>query len=206
VSNRLRTSGDDDGDRGSAAAASQPAGTGDLGMVIFIAALSTFFLGGIVIYLLMRRMHHPWPPPGFPALPSSLWLSTLDILVTSITVQGAVLAVRRSDAVGLKRNLTATLVLAFGFLGLQTYAWRVVWLQVSAIAGLGSSFVTMFYFLTGLHAAHVVGGLAPLVIVTIRAYRGIYGRRKTAAVRYTALYWHFLDVAWCAIFFVVFLL
>ena len=121
-------------------------------MAIFIAALSSFFIAGIVIYLLMRRMHQPWPPPGFPALPRSLWLSTLDILFTSITVQGAVLAARRGDAVGLQRNLAATLVLAVGFLGLQTYAWCTVWLQVSAVAGLGSTYATMFYLLTGLHA------------------------------------------------------
>ena len=46
----------------------------------------------------------------------------------------------------------------------------------------------------------------PLVFVTIAAYRGMYSRRKSAAVRYTAIYWHFLDVAWCAIFAVVYLL
>lgn len=180
-------------------------------MAVFIVALSSFFLGGILIYLLMRRMHQPWPPAGFPALPSSLWLSTLDILFTSITVQGAVLAARRGDTVGLRRNLVATLVLALGFLGLQAYAWRVVWLRVTGPAsgcpaGLGSSYAIMFYILTGLHAAHVVGGLAPLVMVTIGAYRGMYGRRKSAAVRYTAFYWHFLDAVWCAIFAVVYLL
>ncbi len=180
-------------------------------MVFFISALSMFFLASIVIYLLMRHMHRPWPPAGFPALPRSLWLSTLDIVVTSITVQGAVLAVRRGDAVGLRRTLLATLLLALGFLGLQSYAWWKVWPQVAVFAGqaaggAGTSYLTMFYFVTGLHAAHVVGGLVPLAVVTVNAFRGRYGRRNNAAVRHTALYWHFLDVVWCAIFVVVYLM
>jgi cytochrome c oxidase subunit 3 len=51
-----------------------------------------------------------------------------------------------------------------------------------------------------------LGGLVPLVMVTVSAYRDMYGRKKYAAVRYTAIYWHFLDVIWCAVFAVIYLL
>jgi cytochrome c oxidase subunit 3 len=180
--------------------------TGEIGMVVCIATLSVLFAASVAIYLIMRHMHQPWPPMGFPALPSSLWLSTLDIVCTSIVIQGAVLAARRDDKVGLRRNLVATLVLALGFLGLQSYAWYTIWKQVAAVAELGRSYLTMFYMMTGLHAAHVVGGLVPLVVVTVAAYRGMYGRKKNAGVRFTAIYWHFLDVVWCVIFVVVYLL
>jgi heme/copper-type cytochrome/quinol oxidase subunit 3 len=175
-------------------------------MIVFIAALSMFFGASIVAYLFVRHKHQPWPPAGFPALPSSLWLSTLVIVCTSITFQGAVLAARRDDTVGLRRNLVAALILALGFLGLQSYAWYTIWQQVAAVAGLDSSYLKMFYMMTGLHAAHVVGGLVPLVMITIAAYQGIYGRNKSAAIRYTAIYWHFLDVVWCVIFVVVYLI
>jgi cytochrome c oxidase subunit 3 len=179
---------------------------GMLGIVIFIIALTSLFGATIVIYLLVRHMHQPWPPPGFPALPSSLWLSTLDILFVSITMQGAVVAARRDDAIGLKRNLVATLVLVSGFLCLQSYAWYVIWRQVAAAPQLSSTYVKMFYILTGLHAAHVIGGIVPLVMVAVAAYQGMYGRKKSAAVRYTAIYWHFLDIVWCAMFVVIYLL
>jgi cytochrome c oxidase subunit 3 len=180
---------------------------GEIGMIVFIVALSVFFAASIVLYLFMRRMHQPWPPPNFPALPSSLWLSTLDIVCTSITIQGAVMAARRDDTVGLRRNLVATLVLALGFLGLQSYAWYTIWYEMAAIAGgIGSSYLTMFYLMTGLHAAHVIGGVVPLVIITINAYKGMYGSKKSAGVRFTAMYWHFLDVVWCVIFVVVYLM
>jgi len=179
---------------------------GSLGMVIFIVALSMFFAASIVIYLLMRHMHQPWPPRGFPALPTTLWLSTLDIVFSSITIQGAVLAARRGDKVGLQNNLAATLLLGLGFLGLQSYAWYKIWIQVAMAAEGSSTYLKMFYAMTGLHAVHVVGGLVPLVMVTVAAFQGMYGHKKNAAVRCTAVYWHFLDAVWCAIFTVVYLL
>ena len=192
---------------------SDPAGStapqidaGTVGMVVFIAALTMFFAASIAVYLLMRHMHQPWPPRGFPALPASLWISTLVILVCSITIQGAVLAARRDDQIGLRRNLAATLLLGLGFLGLQSYAWYKIWTQVAVAADLSSTYLQMFYALTGLHAVHVLGGLVPLVMITIAAYRGMYGRKKNAAIRYTAIYWHFLDVVWCVVFTVVYLL
>ncbi len=155
---------------------------GEIGMVVVIAGFSVLFAASVVFYLFMRHMHQPWPPANFPALPSSLWLSTLDIVCTSITIQGAVLAARRDDTVGLRRNLVASLVLALGFLGLQSYAWYSIWQQMAAVAGgIGSSYLTTFYIMTGLHAAHVVGGLVPLVIITVNAYRSMYGTKKAPA-------------------------
>jgi heme/copper-type cytochrome/quinol oxidase subunit 3 len=184
----------------------QPIDAGGLAMIIFLASLSMLFGASILIYLLMRHMHQPWPPVGFPALPASLWASTLDIIVSSLAMQAAVVAARRDDQVGLRRNLVAALVLGLGFLGLQSYAWWDIWRQVAAVAGLSSAYLKMFYAMTGLHAAHVVGGLVPLVMVTVAAYQGMYGRRKNSAVRYTAIYWHFLDAVWCVLFVVVYLM
>ncbi len=199
-------------DRPASRDASGPAGSppqldaGALGMAVFIVALSMFFAASIVVYLVMRQIHQPWPPRGFPALPATLWLSTLDIVFSSITMQGAVLAARRGDKVGLRRNLVATLLLGLGFLGLQTYAWYKIWTQVAGDAERSSTYLKMFYVMTGLHAVHVVGGLVPLVMVAVAAYQGVYGRKKSAAVRYTAIYWHFLTAVWCAVFTIVYLL
>ena len=60
-----------------------------------------------------------------------------------------------------------------------------------------SAYLEMFDALTGLHAVHVLGGLGPLAIVTVAAFSGRYSRKKNAAVRYTAIYWHFLAAVWC---------
>ena len=76
-------------------------------MIVFIVALTMFFAASIVVYLLLRRMHQPWPPRGFPALPTSLWLSTLDIVFSSVTIQGAVTA---APAATTRPDCTGTLL------------------------------------------------------------------------------------------------
>ena len=60
--------------------------------------------------------------------------------------------------------------------------------------------LTSFYVLTGIHAAHIVGGLIPLIIVATRATTGRYTPAYYPGVRYTAMYWHFLDVVWLTLF------
>ncbi len=179
---------------------------GRLGMMVFIVALSMFFAASIVIYLLMRHMHQPWPPRGFPALPATLWLSTLDIVFGSITIQGAVLAARRDDKVGLQRNLVATLCWAWGSSACNPTPGTRSGRKWPRSPNCPAAYLKMFYAMTGLHAVHVLGGLVPLAMVTVAAFQGMYGRKKNAAVRYTAIYWHFLAAVWCAIFAVVYLL
>ncbi len=182
-----------------------PLDAGTLGMIVFVVALSMFFVASVAVYLVMRQIHQPWPPRGFPALPASLWLSTADIAFGSVMIHGAVRAARRGSQVGMQWNLLASLALALGFLGLQSYAWYAIWTQVVA-ADRSSTYLEMFYALTGLHAVHVLGGLGPLAIVTVAAFSGRYSRKKNAAVRYTAIYWHFLAAVWCVIFTVVYVM
>ena len=57
-----------------------------------------------------------------------------------------------------------------------------------------------FFMLTGLHAAHVVGGLVPLGITLVRAFLGKYTWGAYGGVRNVALYWHFLDFVWLVLF------
>jgi cytochrome c oxidase subunit 3 len=57
-----------------------------------------------------------------------------------------------------------------------------------------------FFILTGLHAAHVVGGVGLLAVVLARSLRGRYGSGRYDGVTYAAMYWHFLDAIWLLLF------
>ena len=178
---------------------------GTLGMYLLVAALAMLFAASVVGYLVIRAAHQPWPPPGFPVLPRTLWLSTLSILLASATIQRALRAVRRGDYSAMQRDLAATLVLGVAFLGLQTFAWWQVVQQVSQPSENAGPYLKLFYVLTGLHAAHVLGGLATLAVVLRRALAGRYTASYYPGVRYSAIYWHFLDAVWCVLFVVVYL-
>jgi cytochrome c oxidase subunit 3 len=57
-----------------------------------------------------------------------------------------------------------------------------------------------FFVLTGLHGAHVVGGLIPLGVVTAKALRGRYGPDRASGAIYCGMYWHFLDAVWIVLY------
>ncbi|MAB72272.1 MAG: hypothetical protein CMJ54_07165 [Planctomycetaceae bacterium] len=172
---------------------------GRFGMLIFIASLAMIFAGAILGFLVVRLEDEgTWPPPGMPSLPWSLLFSTVVLVASSVTFLRATGALRRDDGPGLVRWLSVTLMLALVFLTVQTFAW---W----DLVGRGMDFsrhlyAWTFYFLTGLHAVHVLGGVIPLWIVTRRVRGGDRSESVRRGVAYTAMYWHFLDVAWVVLY------
>jgi heme/copper-type cytochrome/quinol oxidase subunit 3 len=67
-------------------------------------------------------------------------------------------------------------------------------------------FGSSFFTLTGFHGAHVtVGVLWLLTLYAIDVKRGL-GPKDALLVDICALYWHFVDVVWIAIFTLVYLI
>lgn len=175
-----------------------PPGTGTFGFAVLLASLSVLFVASVAGYLYVRINASQWPPAGMPGLPISLWLSTAVLLGCSVFVHRALKAIQKDDQKGLRRNLLWTLVLGSLFLVLQTLNY--VGLAQSNLTAKTNLYGFTFYLLTGLHAAHVIGGLIPLAIVTRRARRGRYSSFFHPGVTYSAMYWHFLDGAWVVLF------
>ncbi len=175
-----------------------PLATGRLGMKILVLALAMLFAASILGYLAIRLRATVWPPPGVPRLPGALWISTLIIAISSFTMQAAVRAARGDHQRALRLGMLLTTLLGAAFLISQSLNWfSLVAANLTARTNL---YGFTFYMLTGLHAAHVVGGLVPLGVVTTRAWRGRYSARFHPGVEYCAIYWHFLAVVWLVLF------
>jgi cytochrome c oxidase subunit III len=171
---------------------------GRLGMRLLLLALGMLFAATLTGYLAIRGEAQVWPPPGVPKLPATLWISTVLIVASSITVQRAVRGIRRGLQAPLRNGLLLTCLLGVAFLVSQTFNWfGLVAIHFTVRTNL---YGFLFYLLTGLHAAHVLGGLAPLGLVTARAWRGAYTSGAHGGVEYTATYWHFLDAVWVVLF------
>jgi cytochrome c oxidase subunit 3 len=180
-------------------------GAGTFGMALLLVSLSVLFLASMVGYIVIRVRTDPWPPAGFPHVPNSLWISTAVILCASVTIQRALRAVRRDDERRLGRALLATFFIGILFLGLQGLNWVEFYLSIKPPYQVqGQFYLVMFFILTALHGAHVIGGLIPLGIVIARAKKGRYSRNFHPGVRYLALYWHFLDVVWVVLFMLIY--
>jgi cytochrome c oxidase subunit III len=173
-------------------------GAGVLGMWIFLATLAVLFLAAIVGYLVVRLKATDWPPAGMPRLPRALWLATVVLLAASVTIHRALGAIRAGERTASRRWLAVTLGLAFAFLAVQSWNWwGLIRLRLTAASNL---YAFTFFMLTGLHAAHVIGGIVLLAVVLARSYRGRYGSGHHPGVTYAAMYWHFLDAVWLLLF------
>jgi cytochrome c oxidase subunit 3 len=186
--------GGGDGDRGDGGGD----GDGDparLGLALAILGMSTLFAAFLVAYLLLRRNAPTWPPPGAPLPPKGLWLSTLVILASSAAF---VRAVRANEVAATRRWLGWTLSLGISFLAVQAILWREVF--AGGRFTFSDAYGTIFYSLTGLHAAHVVGGLLFLARTILRARREPASPRTRLSLALCSTYWHFMGAIWIVLF------
>lgn len=175
---------------------------GKFGLGLFLASLGMLFGATLIAFIVLRlQIGKHWPE--LPALPRILWFSTLVIVMSSATMQWGLWAIRRGRSSQLRLAMLATLALGFVFVALQAVAW-IEWLPPAVDRWNESSewrfALTVFYVFTCLHAAHVVGGLAPMAVVASRAVQSRYSSRDYAGVQYCAMYWHFLDAVWLLLF------
>ena len=141
------------------------------------------------------------------------------IIASSVTMHLALRAVRRGRQAGLRAWIVVTAVLGTAFLAAQTVNWLAYFRAIPSgnlppprglapedIRPAPGLFYFLFFMLTGVHAAHVVGGLAALAVASVNAFRGRYTAARQAGVRHCAMYWHFLDAVWLVIVVVITLL
>jgi cytochrome c oxidase subunit 3 len=128
-------------------------------------------------------------------MPGALWISTGIILASSVVFEVG----RRCFHHGLRapaaRLLSVTACLGVAFLVSQISAWKALVERGAFLAA--NPYSSFFYLFTGLHAAHLLGGLVALGWVVL----GHKTRRELVDV--AAYYWHFLGVLWIALFVVL---
>jgi cytochrome c oxidase subunit 3 len=113
----------------------------------------------------------------------------------SFAMHRAVRDIRHNRGESLLRDLWLALAFALAFLLGQALNWRTM------APGLYANvphplYPFTFYMLTGLHAAHVVGGFIPLGIVIGRARQHLYTSSEHEGVRLCRQYWDYLGVVW----------
>jgi len=178
--------------------AGDKADPGRLGMHLFLLSLTVLFAASIAGYLAVRFRADAWPPPGTPPLPAGLWIATIVLLASSGSIAVALSGVRNGRGGALRGGLAATAFLGVLFFLLQIRNWTI--LSAEEVTAESNLYGFTFYMLTGLHAVHLLGGLAALTVVTARAFRGAYTASLHGGVHYMSMYWHFLDAVWIVLF------
>src|SRR5262249_3073667 len=121
-------------------------------------------------------------------------LATMLLLGVSAAMAVALRAIRADQRMAFRRWIIAAAILAAAFVVAQIANWTVMFDgraldQTWTAAG-------FLYFFTGLHALPVIGGIVPLIFITLRAAHGHYTRFRHTGVRFVGMYWHFIDAVW----------
>lgn len=138
-------------------------------------------------------------------LPVPFWFSTAIILLSSFTMKMAVNAVKSDKAGSVTGYLLATLVLGLVFAVLQFWGWSDMVSQKIFFAGKSSNAAGSYlYVITGLHLAHLAGGLIALLVSYNKSLNQKYSAQNHSGLLLTSTYWHFLDILWVYLFLFLF--
>lgn len=167
-----------------------------LGMALFIASESVFFMTIVIAFIALR-------PAGLATAKQELeFTKTLIFSLFLFASSGTMtLAERRRERDGWIWLIVTGI---FGLVFLTGQGLEYIRLLGTGISPAAGMFGTTFFTLTGLHGLHVLVGLVAITGLTIAslARRGRVGAVGWEAV---AWYWHFVDGVWVVVFSVVYI-
>jgi len=144
----------------------------------------------------------------------NLWIggiNTLVLLTSSLTMVLAIHAIRSGRSRTSAMHLLLTAALGTAFLGFKVveyyldYRENLVpvfafdpaeWSSLNVRPQQVQLFLIFYYFLTGLHAIHLIIGIAVVLILAWMTHRGHFSAEYHSPVESWGLYWHFIDVVW----------
>ncbi|MBK8053506.1 MAG: cytochrome c oxidase subunit 3 [Saprospiraceae bacterium] len=134
------------------------------------------------------------------AMPVAFYISTLMILISSITLHMSFKAFKSGLESRYKLFLSITLLAGLGFVVLQYFGWTSLYkIGVDLKGNVSGSF---FYLLSGIHALHVLGGIAALLVAVLHAFTLKFKVTDQRINRFDLVvnYWHFVDFLWIYLF------
>jgi cytochrome c oxidase subunit 3 len=136
-------------------------------------------------------------------MPVLFLYSTLTLIVSSFTLHFSYKRFLAGNVKLYKYLLLLTFVLGILFIYLQYQGWMAL-VAIGVELGTNPS-GSFLYVLSGLHAAHILGGLAAVFVAILHAFILPYEVSAKRKLRFemTQIYWHFVDVLW--IYLIVFL-
>lgn len=171
--------------------------SGKVGVWWFLASEITVFGGLIACYIVVRLGSGGWGEATTHLNLSLALANTFVLLTSSLTMVLAFAGVQDGSPKGLRISLLLTILLGLIFLAIKAFEYAgEIREGFTPAAGIFWSF---YYGMTGLHALHVLAGVAVNSILLIEALGDIL-RPNEHRVELAGLYWHFVDIVWIFLF------
>ena len=173
-----------------------------IGFFIYLGVEAIMFATLFATYLIFTPASKgPHPSEVFEA--KSVILSSIFLLSSSGTLLIAEKGLKERQTKKLFIGLGITFLFALIFLGLEI---REFYTFVSEGYGITVNvFLSSFYVLVGLHAAHVAFGIGWMIVLFIQWNMNIPHALYTEKQKIFSYYWHFVDAIWVLIILLVYL-
>jgi len=137
-------------------------------------------------------------------------LNTAILIGSSLTVVLAVHAAQRDDRRLLQRMLALTMFLGAIFLAIKFTEYFHKY-EETLVPGINlvlanerdrqaAIFYSFYFAMSGMHALHMIIGIAVFAVLFGAARRGRYTSAYHTPVELAGLYWHFVDIIWIFLF------
>lgn len=130
------------------------------------------------------------------SLPNIFFISTAVLLISSLTLHASYKAFTQSQESRYKYLLVTSLVLGSAFVILQYLGWMELYSVGIDLKGNPSG--SFLYVITGVHALHIIGGIAAMMVGLLNAFTLKFKVTDKRKINFelTLQYWHFVDLLW----------
>jgi cytochrome c oxidase subunit 3 len=188
-----------------------------LGMWVFLVTEIMFFGGMFMAYILYRVLYPEAWVLGSHHLNVSLGaLNTGVLICSSLTMALAVRSAQVSSRKGQIVNLILTIAFGCTFLVVKYFEYKEKFEHhlvpgphfdmALPQANQQQLFFSLYFMLTGIHAAHMIVGIVLMFVILAMAIRGKFSASYYTPVEISGLYWHFVDIVWIFLFPLLYLL
>lgn len=180
-----------------------------LGMWLFLFTEIFFFGGLFLVYAVYRSMY----PEDFHNASMHLntfigALNSVILIASSMTMSMALVALQKNDSKTSMSLVALSMVLALVFIINKYFEWDhkiLVNLYPGSELMLTLKhgyilFFGLYFFMTGLHALHIIIGMVLMGILLIKFQQGTLNASRPMLLVNTTLYWHLVDLIWIFLF------
>ena len=181
------------------------------GMWVFLVTEILFFGGLFTAYTVYRHQYSRAFAEASRHLDIALGtFNTAVLIVSSLTMALAVWSASVGRRKGIIVFLLLTMALGGVFLGVKAVEYSHKFHDhlvpgpsfqfPGPDARAAEIFFSLYFTMTGLHAAHMVIGIGILTVLVLQARKGRYTPEYHTPVEVSGLYWHFVDIVWIFLF------
>jgi len=180
-----------------------------LGIWIFLASEVMLF-GGLFSAYIFLRLAAPTGDFAYWASYLSVPLATVNTLVlisSSVSMVMAWASLKLNDFSKYKMYMGITLLCSLIFLVIKYFEYTSKFHH--GIYPSSSTFMAIYFTLTGLHGLHIIGGMIVMVYFWLPVGSKLWDSQPehfANRVEALGLYWHFVDLVWIFLFPVLYLL